>query len=74
MGRSRIHCSEAADAFARNDARLHLAEALSYLRQAVEERTATPELAEYIRSYIEADDSSAPFAPPPPSNPSGDVA
>jgi len=55
---------EAAETFAKNDARLHLAEALGYLRHAVEARTATPELAEYIRSYLEADDSSARFTPP----------
>jgi hypothetical protein len=55
---------EAADSFARSDSRPYLAEALGYLRKAVEERTATAELAEYIRSYIEIDDETIAFTPP----------
>jgi tetratricopeptide (TPR) repeat protein len=60
---------DAAETFAKNDARLHLAEALGYLRRAVEERSASPELAAYIRSYIETDDQAAAFSPPVPTRP-----
>ena len=43
---------EAAETFARNDTRAHLAEALVYLRHAVEHRAATPELLAYVRTYL----------------------
>lgn len=56
---------EAADAFARNDTSAHLADALAYLRQAVEHRIATPELLAYLRAYIESDRPSSEFKPPP---------
>lgn len=55
---------EAAEAFARCDARVHLAEALAYLRIAVENRTATPELVSYVRAYVETRALERPFAPP----------
>lgn len=55
---------EAAEAFARNDTRLYLAEALAYLRYAVERRTATPILLAYIRSYFERDQPAEMFRPP----------
>jgi tetratricopeptide (TPR) repeat protein len=55
---------EAAETFARNDTRVHRAEALMYLRHAVDARTATPELAAYIRDYMEADKGMSAFAPP----------
>jgi tetratricopeptide (TPR) repeat protein len=55
---------EAAETFARNDARPHLVHALSYLRQAVEHRSVTAELLAYLRSYIELDKPEAGFDPP----------
>ncbi|HEY2094005.1 MAG TPA: hypothetical protein VGJ81_19190 [Thermoanaerobaculia bacterium] len=57
---------EAAEAFARNDTRAYLAEALSHLRQAVEHRAATAELLAYVRSYIDADRPRSEFKPPQP--------
>ncbi len=60
---------EAAETFARNDARPHLIEALAYLRQAVEHRSVTTELLAYLRSYIEADRPDVRFDPPRTSNP-----
>jgi hypothetical protein len=61
---ARIVAAEAADTFARNDSRLHLAAALAYLREAVAKRAATPELAIYVRAYFETDDPVAVFRPP----------
>lgn len=54
--------SEAASTFARNDARLHVAAALAYLRECVIRREATPALVERLRGYIDADDAATPFA------------
>lgn len=55
---------EAADTFARSGARLHLITALSYLREAVMRRDATPALVQYVRTYLVADNPERPFQPP----------
>jgi tetratricopeptide (TPR) repeat protein len=55
---------EAAETFARNDARPHMVEALAYLRQAAEHRSVTTELLAYLRTYIETDKPEAKFDPP----------
>jgi tetratricopeptide (TPR) repeat protein len=54
---------EAAETFAKNGARLHLMEALDYLRQAVQRREATPMIVENVSAYIRADDPNRPFKP-----------
>lgn len=53
---------EAASTFARNDARLHVAAALAYLRECVIRREASPALIERLRGYIDADDATTPFS------------
>jgi tetratricopeptide (TPR) repeat protein len=56
---------EAADTFARAGAKLHLSTALSYLREAVQQRAATLELVRYVRDYVMADEEGRSFEPPP---------
>lgn len=56
---------EVANTFARSSARLHLTTALAHLREAVTRRDATPELVQYLRTYLIADDPGRPFHPPP---------
>jgi tetratricopeptide (TPR) repeat protein len=58
-----ILAREAAATFARNDARLHFAAALAYVRECVIRHEATPALVERLRGYIDAGDASTPFAP-----------
>jgi tetratricopeptide (TPR) repeat protein len=55
---------EAADTFARAGAKLHLSTALSYLREAVQQRAATLELVRYVRDYVMADEEGRTFEPP----------
>ncbi len=55
---------EVADTFGRSGARLHLTTALTYLREAVARRDATPALVQYVRTYLIADDPVRPFHPP----------
>lgn len=55
---------EAAETFAANDSRTHLAAALAFLREAAERREATVDLVAYVRAYLEADDDAAAFEPP----------
>jgi len=59
-----VLAAEAARIFARNDARLHVAAALAYLRECVIRREATPALVERLRGYIEAGDEQTPFSSP----------
>jgi hypothetical protein len=54
----------AAEAFARAGAKLHLSTALAFLRQAVQQRSATLELVQYVREYVKADEEERTFAPP----------
>ena len=56
--------AQAAEAFARAGAKLHLSTALAFLRQAVQQRSATLELVQYIRDYVKADEEERTFAPP----------
>lgn len=56
---------QAAEAFARAGAKLHLSTALAFLRQAVQQRSATLELVQYVRDYVKADEEERVFAPPP---------
>lgn len=53
----------AAETFARSGVRLHQMEAMAYLREAVEQQSATVGLVEYVRDYIAADDPARPFTP-----------
>ena len=55
---------EAADTFATAGARLHLSAALSFLREAVQRRSATPELVRYVREFVTADEEGRHFDPP----------
>jgi tetratricopeptide (TPR) repeat protein len=55
---------QAAEAFARAGAKLHLSTALAFLRQAVQQRSATLELVQYVRDYVKADEEERTFAPP----------
>jgi tetratricopeptide (TPR) repeat protein len=55
---------EAADTFARAGAKLHLSTALSFLREAVQQRAATLELVRYVRDYVIADEEGRQFDPP----------
>jgi tetratricopeptide (TPR) repeat protein len=50
--------------FARAGVTLASVEAINYLRIAVEANAATPDLVEYIRAYVTADDPKRPFTPP----------
>jgi hypothetical protein len=56
---------EAAETFASAGAKLHLSTALSFLREAVQGRSATPELVRYVREYVTADEEGRSFEPPP---------
>jgi tetratricopeptide (TPR) repeat protein len=55
---------EAADTFAQSGAKLHQMQAIAYLREAVEKRSATRELVDYVRAYIAADNPLRAFTPP----------
>jgi hypothetical protein len=55
---------QAAEAFASAGARLHLSTAQAFLRQAVQQRSATLELVQYVRDYVKADEEERMFAPP----------
>jgi len=55
---------EAAETFASAGAKLHLSTALSFLREAVQGRSATPELVRYVREYVTADEEGRSFEPP----------
>jgi len=55
---------QAAEAFARAGANLHLSAALAFLRQAVQQRSATLELVQYVRDYVKADEEERLFTPP----------
>jgi len=61
-----VMAGQAAEAFARSGARLHLSTALSFLREAVQGRSATPELVRYVREYVTADEEGLRFEPPSP--------
>jgi tetratricopeptide (TPR) repeat protein len=52
---------EAAETFARNDARLHLAEALAYLRDAVARGAATAALVDRVLLYLDQDNGDVSF-------------
>jgi tetratricopeptide (TPR) repeat protein len=52
---------EAAESFAGNDARTHLAEALAYLREAVAQRAATPDLVTRVLLYFDRESGEVPF-------------
>lgn len=60
-----VMAGEAAETFARAGARLHLSTALSFLREAVQRRSATLELVKYVREYVTADEEGRSFEPPP---------
>jgi tetratricopeptide (TPR) repeat protein len=53
----------AAITLARSGARMHVHEALAYLREAVEGRTATADLVDYVRRYVRRDEAQK-FVPP----------
>jgi tetratricopeptide (TPR) repeat protein len=55
---------QAAEAFVRAGAKLHLSTALAFLREAVQQRSATLELVQYVRDYVKADEEERTFAPP----------
>ncbi len=55
---------EAAEAFAGARARLHLSSALAFLREAVQKRSATLALVQYVRDYVIADEPEQTFDPP----------
>jgi tetratricopeptide (TPR) repeat protein len=55
---------EAAETFATAGAKLHLSTALSFLREAVQGRSATLELVRYVREYVTADEEGRSFEPP----------
>jgi tetratricopeptide (TPR) repeat protein len=59
-----VMAGEAAEAFASAGARLHLSTALSFLREAVQRRSATLELVRYVRDYVTADEDGRSFEPP----------
>ncbi len=59
-----LMAGEAAETFARSGAKLHLSTALSFLREAVQGRSATPELVRYVREYVTADEEGRSFEPP----------
>lgn len=59
-----LMAAEAAETFARSGAKLHLSTALSFLREAVQGRSATPELVRYVREYVTADEEGRSFEPP----------
>jgi tetratricopeptide (TPR) repeat protein len=59
-----VMAGQAAEAFARSGAKLHLSTALSFLREAVQGRSATPELVRYVREYVTADEEGRNFEPP----------
>jgi len=56
--------AQAAETFARAGAKLHLTTALSFLREAVQQRSATVELVQYVRDYVTADEEDRRFEPP----------
>ncbi len=55
---------QAAEAFAHAEAKLHLSAALAFLRQAVQQRSATLELVQYVRDCVKADEEERLFVPP----------
>jgi len=59
-----VMAGEAAETFATAGAKLHLSTALSFLREAVQGRSATLELVRYVREYVTADDEGRGFEPP----------
>jgi tetratricopeptide (TPR) repeat protein len=59
-----VMAGQAAETFARSGAKLHLSTALSFLREAVQGRSATPELVRYVREYVTADEEGRSFEPP----------
>jgi tetratricopeptide (TPR) repeat protein len=59
-----VMAGQAAEAFASAGAKLHLSTALSFLREAVQGRSATPELVRYVREYVTADEEGRSFEPP----------
>jgi tetratricopeptide (TPR) repeat protein len=59
-----VMAGEAAETFASAGAKLHLSTALSFLREAVEGRSATLELVRYVREYVTADEEGRSFEPP----------
>jgi len=59
-----VMAGEAAEAFASAGAKLHLSTALSFLREAVQRRSATLELVRYVREYVTADEEGRVFEPP----------
>jgi tetratricopeptide (TPR) repeat protein len=59
-----VMAGEAAETFASAGARLHLSTALSFLREAVQRRSATLELVRYVREYVTADEEGRSFEPP----------
>jgi tetratricopeptide (TPR) repeat protein len=61
-----VMAGQAAEAFASAGAKLHLSTALSFLREAVQRRSATPELVRYVRAYVTADEEGRRFEPPAP--------
>ncbi|HEV7484635.1 MAG TPA: hypothetical protein VGQ65_03050 [Thermoanaerobaculia bacterium] len=63
-GEAGVMAGEAAEAFARTGAKLHLSKALSFLREAVQRRSATLELVRYVREYVTADEEGRSFEPP----------
>jgi len=65
-GEAGVVAGEAAEAFARTGAKLHLSKALSFLREAVQRRSATLELVRYVREYVTADEEGRSFEPPSP--------
>jgi tetratricopeptide (TPR) repeat protein len=65
-GEAGVMAGEAAEAFARTGSKLHLSKALSFLREAVQRRSATLELVRYVREYVTADEEGRTFEPPSP--------
>ncbi len=59
-----VMAGEAAETFAGAGAKLHLSTALSFLREAVQRRSATLELVRYVREYVTADEEGRSFEPP----------
>jgi tetratricopeptide (TPR) repeat protein len=59
-----VMAGEAAKTFATAGAKLHLSTALSFLREAVQGRSATLELVRYVREYVTADEEGRSFEPP----------
>jgi tetratricopeptide (TPR) repeat protein len=59
-----VRAGEAAETFAGAGAKLHLSTALSFLREAVQRRSATLELVRYVREYVTADEEGRSFEPP----------